>query len=270
MNDFEKEYYESAGFWEGDMLRDPANQERIRFTTAYLPEDVHSLADIGCGNGVFVNHLLEKKPGLDILAVDRSGTALKYVRTNKLQASMFDLPLDDASFDCVTCLEVIEHLPVPVFEPSLQQLARIAKKYIIISVPYCEDLEESHNQCPQCKTIFNYELHLRRFDEATMRNLLLPYGFKCLKTDTLGEMLKFKGHYTFRKMFYAHQFRQWKSPICPLCGYEEVGRSGHSTTAPVVEKQQRSLVSYVTTLPKLFWPKEKKYYWIIALYQKET
>lgn len=269
MNEFEKEYYESADFWEGDMLHDPANQERIRFTAAYLPPDVHSIADIGCGNGVFVNHLQEQKPGLDILAVDRSGMALKFVKTKKLQASVYDLPLEDESFDCVTCLEVIEHLPVPVYGPSLQELTRIARKYIIISVPFCEDLEESHNQCPQCKTIFNYELHMRRFDEGTMQNLLTRYGFKCVRTDKLGEMIKPRGHYTFRKMFYGKQFRQWKSPICPLCGYEQVKKPVDSSVMPVAEKKQRSMLSFVTAVPKLFWPTEKKYYWIIALYQKE-
>lgn len=269
MSEFEKEYYESATFWEGEMLQDPANRQRIEFTAGYVPQEVRSLADIGCGNGVFVNHLKKIQPSLKLMAIDRSATALKYVETEKLQGSIFSIPLDDASYDCVTCLEVIEHLPVSVFKHSLKELARVSSNYIIISVPFEEDLELNHNQCPACKTIFNQDLHMRSFSKATIETLLEEFGYRCLKTDTLGEMVTYKGHYQFRKLFYHEQFRQWKSPICPLCGFEAVHdhkQAGNGDTHPA--PQRRSIVSYFTALPKMFWPKVKKDYWIIGLYQR--
>ncbi|HUR10517.1 MAG TPA: class I SAM-dependent methyltransferase [Flavitalea sp.] len=269
MNEFEKEYYESDTFWEGEMLQDPANRTRINFTAKYVPTEVKSLADIGCGNGVFVNHMKKERPGLDIMAIDRSATALKYVETNKKEGSIFDIPLEAATYDCVCCLEVIEHLPVPVFKHSLKELARISGKYIIISVPFEEDLELNHNQCPACKTIFNQDLHMRSFSKQQMETLMEEFGFRCVKTDTLGEMVAFKGHYQFRKIFYSEQFRQWRSPICPLCGYEtmrEKSKASNGHSHPV--KPGRSMISYFTALPKLIWPKSKKDYWIIGLYTK--
>lgn len=269
MNEFEKEYYESDTFWEGEMLQDAANRKRILFTEGYVPAEVRSLADIGCGNGVFVNRVKKSRPGLNIMAIDRSAAALKYVETNKLQGSIFEIPLADASYDCVCCLEVIEHLPVTVFKHSLKELARVSNKYIVISVPFEEDLELNHNQCPSCKTIFNQDLHMRSFSKHQMETLMEEFGFTCMKTDTLGEMVSFKGHYRFRKIFYSEQFRQWRSPICPLCGYEveqlpkEPG-NGHSH--PV--QKRKGLLPYFTSIPKLFWPKVKKDYWIIGLYAK--
>ncbi len=62
MESFEKEYYESETFWEGEMLQDAANQQRIKTTASLIPDDVDTLADIGCGNGVFINIFLKIIP----------------------------------------------------------------------------------------------------------------------------------------------------------------------------------------------------------------
>ena len=273
MSDFEREYYEEESFWEGDILQDEANSERIRFTSKLIPGEVKTIADIGCGNGVFVNYLKENIPALDIMAIDRSHTALKYVKTEKKQGDIAAIPLADKSIDCATCLEVIEHLPVAVFEKALDELARISREYVIISVPYQERLEEKYNQCPSCSTIFNYDLHLRNFDDERMKGLLNGRNFSHVESHHLGVSTFYKGHYTFRKMFYSEQFRQWKSPICPLCGYKEEKRDSGNTMPQQVlstgtNKGKRRVISLLTALPKAVWPKEKRYYWVIALYKR--
>jgi len=275
MSSFEKEYYEADRFWEGESLSDAGNLLRIQRTTAFIPEDVKSLADIGCGNGIFLNYLHDKNPGLQLTGVDRSETALRFVKTSNLPGDIAAIPLSDHSVDCVSCLEVIEHLPVTVFDQALRELARVSKQYIIVSTPYSEVLEENHTQCPRCKSIFNADLHLRNFSVAEIENLLEPYGYHCVKHELLGERINYKGHYLFRKIFYPKQFRQWRSPICPICGYREA--QAPLPTHPVVTESpvmamngvhRRSLLSYVSWLPKTVWPKEKKYYWILALYKK--
>ena len=168
MSNFEKEYYESEQFWEGEAIQDENNLNRFRETAAMVPAETASLADIGCGNGLFVNYLHQEKPWLNLMGIDRSETALKYVKTNKQAGDIAAIPLPDNAYDCVTCLEVIEHLPVDVYATALAELARVAQKHIIISVPYAEELEENHTQCPECKTIFNADLHMRNFSESSM------------------------------------------------------------------------------------------------------
>ncbi len=133
MNNFEKEYYESERFWEGEALQDEGNIKRIKETASLIPPDTTSLVDIGCGNGVFVNYLQKEIPNLNLFAIDRSKSALKYVKTENKEGDIADIPLPDNSFDCVTCLEVIEHLPVGVFQKALSELVRISNKYVIIS-----------------------------------------------------------------------------------------------------------------------------------------
>ncbi|MGI8584351.1 MAG: class I SAM-dependent methyltransferase [Chitinophagaceae bacterium] len=270
MNSFEQQYYEAETFWEGEMLQDPANRDRILNTAALIPLDTKTLADIGCGNGIFVNYLLDNNKALQITGVDRSKTALKYVRSNKIAADIASLPFANNYFDCVTCLEVIEHLPNPVYKKSLKELARIASKHIIISVPYDEKLEHSYTQCPACKTIFNKEIHLRSFKEDDILNLFHDYGFKCVTTQKLNPSSTFKGHGLYRKIFFPEQFITWSSPICPICGYEEKtnGLINTSVEKPKKVPLRKKWISYFTGLPKLIWPKETHYYWILAKYER--
>jgi|SRR5450432_946287 len=273
MSSFEKEYYESDRFWQGEAIQDENNNIRIRETASIIPTDAISVVDIGCGNGVFVNYLQKEYPKLSLLAIDRSKTALKYVKTEKKEGDIADIPLPDLSMDCVTCLEVIEHLPVDVFQKALSELTRISKQYVIISVPYAENLEKNHTQCPQCKTSFNADLHLRNFSDDTIRHLLEKFGFECVSTKKTGEQFFYKGHYEFTRFFYPEHFRGWRSPICPVCGFKSEENhipenvKGQATIHE--QKQRRSLISYFSVVPKLFWPKEKKYYWIIGLYKRK-
>lgn len=273
MNDFEKEYYEDEVHWNEESLQDSANLERIEFTAGMVPKEVKSLLDAGCGNGAFVNFLQKSRADLHIMAVDRSVAALKYVQTTKKEANIDNIPADDRSYDCVTCLEVLEHLPIQVYEKAIFELTRIAKQYIIISVPYQEIIEGNYTKCPSCKTIFNYDLHMRNFDDHRIKHLLDKYNFSCLSSQHLGMSVHYKGHYKFRKIFYREQFTRWRAPICPLCGFREQqqkpAQEAHTQIQHVSSVSgKKKLISYISWLPKLIWPKEKKYYWIIGLYKR--
>jgi SAM-dependent methyltransferase len=275
MNELEKKYYEDAAFWEGEMLHDNRNMERFSTTADLIPPDAHSILDAGCGNGVFVDFLSKNsRNNLYIHALDRSKEALKHVHVEKTLGDVTNLPFENNSFDCVSCLEVIEHLPIPAFKEALSELTRVANKYVLISVPYQEVLEDSYTRCPSCRTIFNWELHLRKFTDKSFEELLNEYGFKNVATRKAGAHRYLKFHKQFRKVFYPEQFLKWNSPICPLCGYEEqrqsasavVRSNGHERGVPT---PKRKLISYVSVLPKLIWPKETKYYWIIGLFEKQ-
>src|SRR5688572_1928727 len=144
MNQIEKEYYEDENLWSGNMLQDPGNRERIKITSELIPSDVKSILDVGCGNGIFLNYLFDTRgDSINLTGVDRSRTALQFVRTKKVEGDILNLEFKNESFDCVSALEVIEHLPVNDFGKALSELARVSKRYIIISVPYAENLEDN-------------------------------------------------------------------------------------------------------------------------------
>lgn len=81
---FEKEYYESDAFWNDSALSDKGNKIRIIETTNLIPNEIKSLADIGCGNGVFIKHLQSHKKYIRIMGIDRSEEALKHLSCEKL------------------------------------------------------------------------------------------------------------------------------------------------------------------------------------------
>ena len=269
MTEYVKEYYEASVFWDNKMLEDPVNNERFEFTSSLIPLIVKNLADIGCGNGVFVNRLRSIRPDLKICAVDRSLKALEFVVTNKIQAEIVSLPFKDNEFDCITCLEVLEHLNIDEFNIALSEISRVAKQFIIVSVPFAEKLDESPTQCPKCKTIFNYEFHLQSFGEDRFMKLLDDYGFKNIKAQKLNSIISYKWYFKYRKLFYPEQLMMWRSPICPFCGFKAEQNKTESIQTIGEQKKNRKFISYLSFLPKLFWPKEQKHYWIIGLFEKK-
>jgi len=268
MNDFERQYYESEFFWK-DTLQDPLNHQRVVTISDLVPESVKALLDVGCGNGIFLNYLNQVRPGIKTLGIDRSETALKYLKSEKKVGSIDDLPIPDKNYDCVTCLEVLEHLPVDTYEQALLQLSRVAREYLIISVPYNEDLEENSNQCPDCKSIFNFDLHLRSFDKTKMTKLFNNHGFSLMQLTTLGEIVYLKGHKTYSRFFYPGNYKVFRVPVCPVCGKKQpvVAENGAAPKVSSVSLKKRVL-STLTRIPKLIWPKGKRDYWILAVYKR--
>jgi ubiquinone/menaquinone biosynthesis C-methylase UbiE len=272
MNSFEKEYYEADRFWKEGVLEDSNNLERITITVNMIPINVSSLADIGCGNGLFLNTLQQNRPGMALEGIDRSEEALKYVKTKKHIADIGDLGLPDSSFDCASCLQVLEHLPVNIYEQSLRELARISKKYLLVSVPFDEDLEEKMTTCPSCQSRFNANLHLRKYSEADFRGMFVQQGFNCTQMKFTGKASFYKYHKQYRKLFYPNGNKKWNSPICPVCGFKEKEPSSYMERAVIPDNPQRrkiSIFSKVKSIPKLIWPREIKYYWVIGLFERK-
>ena len=92
-----------------------------------------SILDIGSGAGQILGHLLkESRPDATIVAADlsmrmmrRARMRLKSPRPTFMSADVTRLPFADASFDCVTCGWVIEHLPDP--RPGLAEIRRVLR-----------------------------------------------------------------------------------------------------------------------------------------------
>lgn len=99
-----------------------------------------------------VNELLKLKPSsvLEVGVGDnflssylKNNTEIKYRSLDidselnpDLVASVDSIPLSDNSFDVVCAFEVLEHLPFDRFNKSINELKRVSKKYIIISLPH--------------------------------------------------------------------------------------------------------------------------------------
>jgi SAM-dependent methyltransferase len=271
MASFEREYYEFERFWDPALTPlGSADHERVESIFRMLPDGVKRIADIGCGNGLFCNFVSSVNPRIAIIGLDRSMTALKYVQTPRVAADITRLPFADRSFDCVTSLEVLEHLPIPTFEAARIELARIADNALVVSVPNAQTLGEGMTRCPECRTAFDPDLHLRSFNRERLSSLFSDVGFRCVRIEELGLATSYRGlrkYLAIRGKLLRSNHSQMSSPLCPICGFRNDSWLDHAQVAPPTPAVPLpSWLSAIKRPLKRWWPTEDRAQWIAALY----
>jgi SAM-dependent methyltransferase len=100
-------------------------RSRYRYITELI-EGQGPVLDVGCGSSHIIGSLVPGSVALDILI-----NKLRFARRFKVplvRGSGFTLPFPDASFPCVLCSQVIEHVPMAGVTPSiLDELCRVLK-----------------------------------------------------------------------------------------------------------------------------------------------
>lgn len=113
--------------------------------------DPTSVLDIGSGRGAFLWPLVARFEQLEVTAVDRLAhrvADIEAVRAGgiaRVRAQLGDvtaLSFDEAAFDVVTILEVLEHLHDPL--AAARETLRVARRFVIASVPSHEDDNPEH------------------------------------------------------------------------------------------------------------------------------
>lgn len=152
------------------------------FLQGVMPE---SILDVGSGRGAFLWPFMRTFPGLPVTAIDLDEHHFKTyeaVRLGGIETLMghhadirtFDAP--DKSFDIVTMLEVLEHIPDPA--KAIANAVRLARRHIVISVPSKED-DNPH--------------HIHLFSEKSLAELFEPINGinRCRYDYVLGHLLVF-------------------------------------------------------------------------------
>jgi len=263
---YEAAYYERSALWDlvDRRLRYDVG-ERLRFTAtaAMLPAGIASLVDVGTGTGEFLAYLERRRADLDLLGVERSAEAIarRRCRADLQQASVAALPLRDRSVDLVTALELIEHLPDAIYQGALAELARVARSYLLISVPFCE--RRARVRCPVCHAALDPSGHQRRFRAATLKRLLPCFELVALRavrvpSDPLSA--------SFLRTVGKHLLAPWlfhRALTCPRCGHHRAGGGSHEDVA--YHRARASQGWLQRTLPSVSRPE-----WYLALYRRRS
>lgn len=152
--------------------------ERVRMVLGMLRGmQPANLLDIGSGRGAFLSPLLDAFPDLEVTAMEpdpRRAARIEAVRRggiSRLRVVRMDAQRPGfraGSFDIVTMLEVLEHLPHP--QRALEALAPLARRFVVVSVPSRPDDNPEH-------------LHL--FNRTQLEDMLSRAGAARIRIDAV-------------------------------------------------------------------------------------
>lgn len=94
-------------------------------------EKPDSILEIGPGLPINRNHVKEHLPKVSYKTLDIAEDL-----EPDIVGSADSIPLPDKSFDVVVAFEILEHLPFERFEVALEEIKRVARNDVIISLPH--------------------------------------------------------------------------------------------------------------------------------------
>ncbi len=110
-----------------------------------------NLLDIGSGRGAFLWPLLDEFPSLPVTCIDVRDDRMRdiqavrdggFAHIQAIHGDVTALPFEDRSFDVITMLEVLEHIPAT--QQALAEICRVASRFVVLSVPSKEDNNPEH------------------------------------------------------------------------------------------------------------------------------
>lgn len=109
----------------------------------WIEPPVSSLLDVGCNVGAWLADCAALYPCARLAGVDINETALRIARAPQssvewLRAGAESLPFQDSTFQYVTCIETLEHLPAGLRAAALREIWRVLKPggRLILTVPH--------------------------------------------------------------------------------------------------------------------------------------
>ena len=249
----------------------PADVKRAEFIRDQIPDNTRTILEVGCGTGTVTRALTEnyKVTGLELSSVGVQ--KVRELGITCVQGSIDELPFPDKSFDMVIASEVLEHLDEEIFTKGLRQLARVASRYILITVPNNERLQSYRKECPMCRSMFVPWGHIRSFRIETLRELFDDLNFVPMKIRTFGPRIPNRHNLISRLLMWHRWLYNPLGPgqRCPICKYVVPGTPPHGI--PTLERLlERPLVECTHILDFIAAKLSPKYQrWILAIYKRQ-
>jgi len=160
-----------------------ALEDRLKPSLALVPESSKRMLDAGCGEGYFLSKLAGN--GRELHGIDISEKNVEVARSLVPDAStavgdITRIPYPDGYFDCVSALEILDHLAEP--EKALSEMRRVLRNggSLVMSVPDCRLLRWRVIWALWTKTMGTrwHGAHVLSFTEDSLRGILHKEGFE--------------------------------------------------------------------------------------------
>jgi 2-polyprenyl-3-methyl-5-hydroxy-6-metoxy-1,4-benzoquinol methylase len=165
--------------------------------------------DVGAGSGAILRAYRKRVPGADVVGIDLAPKSPEV-----LKGDCTALAFTDASFDTVTCTDVLEHLPDADLESCVREIARVLRPggHLVACTPNEERLSEQSVGCPECGTRFHRWGHCQVMSEPRVRELLGRHGLRVTRVRRTHLGLR-AGHPVLTGIFYALRLERFvKAP----------------------------------------------------------
>ncbi len=239
----------------GGHVLEQGDVDRFVSTIRRLPDPPASVLDVGCGTGVLVDAIGEL--GYESVGMDSDEAAMAAMERPHIVADIADIPAPDRSYDVVILNEILEHLPMGVFDGALAEAGRVARHRVIVTVPNAESLESATTRCPQCEGTYSIHGHVRRFVRGDLA-ALFP-AFEISPIETVGP---YKLRHRWLEWYLRRRLLGWWPPqpgaVCPQCGFRQEGVRG------VRESGRGRLVRLARLALAVPWSR----WWLVASYDR--
>jgi 2-polyprenyl-3-methyl-5-hydroxy-6-metoxy-1,4-benzoquinol methylase len=140
-----------------------------------------SILDVGCGEGVLTSEWAERLEGR-IVGIDLPDPKLEAEWQKRQRPNLqykaeeaTSLSFADNEFDTATAIEVLEHVPEP--EATVAEMARVAKRWILVSVPR-EPIWRMTNMARGAywKSLGNTPGHVNHWSKVSFVSMLSRHG----------------------------------------------------------------------------------------------
>lgn len=141
------------GYRESDLER-KRTEDLIRLTVAAKEQLIRksgeaiTAIDIGARDGHFTRLLSEHF--FTTTALDLEKPTIDGENITSVQGNVTNLDFESNSFDFVLCAEVLEHIPPNLLQSACLELIRISSAYVLIGVPFNQDLRFGRTTCSSC------------------------------------------------------------------------------------------------------------------------
>lgn len=202
---------------------------------AILPSDARTLLDVGCDDG----YLISRLPGsLFLVGVDRRTEPLRKAGNRRTVGDITSLPFRSKSFDLVMANDVLEHMDLEGRASGLREMARVASKYIVVTVPFMEDLNLSCTRCFECGQYYHVNHHCASFGLDELQTLLNQLGYRCVLQVLSGDVWQSQpSDIVFLRRLLLLALPTIEDPLCPHCGSRKIsGEEGELFLNKLLDK----------------------------------